>query len=217
MRLVCISDLHGHLPEDLPSGDALLISGDICPTVNHEYFFQRIWLKENFNNWLKRLPYRMTFLCAGNHDFIFERSDIGSELACIYMKDSGYEWEGLKFWGTPWQPWFYDWAFNAPRQDYNEKFLREKFDLIPEGTDVLLSHGPPRMGSLDVVGTGSRRHNVGSTSLADRIRHIKPKLTVCGHLHDGYGEYEFDGCRVVNASYLDEDYLTGNDPIVVEI
>lgn len=37
------------------------------------------------------------------------------------------------------QPWFYGWGFNLPRG----QALLEKWNLIPEGVDVLITHGPP--------------------------------------------------------------------------
>ncbi|KAB0392954.1 hypothetical protein E2I00_002894, partial [Balaenoptera physalus] len=37
------------------------------------------------------------------------------------------------------QPWFYGWGFNLPRG----QALLEKWNLIPEGVDVLVTHGPP--------------------------------------------------------------------------
>src|SRR5690348_7504930 len=46
-----------------------------------------------------------------------------------------------EIWGTPWQPWFWDWAFNAPQRD-GETFLASKFEAIPAGTDIVLAHGP---------------------------------------------------------------------------
>ncbi|MCK4490026.1 MAG: hypothetical protein KAU23_07180 [Anaerolineales bacterium] len=47
--------------------------------------------------------------------------------------------DGTKFYGSPWQPWFYDWAFNLQRGPE----IRSKWELIPEGIDILITHGPP--------------------------------------------------------------------------
>lgn len=40
---------------------------------------------------------------------------------------------------SPRQPWFYGWGFNLPRG----QALLEKWNLIPEGVDILITHGPP--------------------------------------------------------------------------
>lgn len=37
------------------------------------------------------------------------------------------------------QPWFYGWGFNLPRG----QALLEKWNLIPDGIDILITHGPP--------------------------------------------------------------------------
>ena len=82
-------------------------------------------------------------LVAGNHDQSIEAWGIPDGLRCHYLQDAGLELFGLRIWGTPWQPWFYDWAFNAPRRD-GEEFLASKFDAIPGDTDIVVAHGPPR-------------------------------------------------------------------------
>ena len=60
-------------------------------------------------------------------------------MTIAHLEDAGLELFGLRIWGTPWQPWFYDWAFNAPRRD-GEEFLASKFDAIPSNTDVVVAH-----------------------------------------------------------------------------
>mgnify|MGYP002477983239 CR=1 FL=1 len=47
--------------------------------------------------------------------------------------------EGLKIYGSPWQPEFYDCAFNLPR---NGEQLEEKWNAIDVDTDILITHGP---------------------------------------------------------------------------
>ena len=47
------------------------------------------------------------------------------------MQDEGVEWQGLKIWGTPWQPWFFNWAFNGRPDE-----LKSKWALIPDDTTI---------------------------------------------------------------------------------
>lgn len=215
MKICCISDLHGYLPE-IPDCDLLLIGGDICPVQNHTPLYQRGWLDRRFRPWLTKLSERMSIVAvAGNHDLLFERcpSLIPQDLPWTYLQDSGCEIGGLKIWGSPWQPRFFDWAFNL-----DEPQLAEKWALIPNDTDVLLLHGPPR-GYGDWSDYGSE--HCGSLSLLKRIQAVRPRLAVAGHIHGGYGRYciaETSGkTTFINASYVNEQYKPTNATVVIEI
>jgi len=88
--------------------------------------------------------------------------------------------EGIQVYGSPWQPEFFNWAFNL----YPGAELKEKWDMIPDTTDVLITHGPPRM-ILDRVDDGTF---TGCAQLRDAIaQRVKPRLHVFGHIHEGYG------------------------------
>jgi hypothetical protein len=52
---------------------------------------------------------------------------------------------------------------------------------VPDDTDILLTHGPPR-GHLD----GFKRS--GCTFLAKEVARVRPRLVVFGHIHIGYGQ-----------------------------
>ena len=112
-------------------------------------------------------------------------------------------------WGSPWQPWFYDWAFNLQRGPE----IRAKWDRIPAGVDVLVTHGPPA-GILDRVVDG---RSVGCADLLDAVRRVRPLLHVFGHIHEAYGEVERDGTRFVNASTCTVRYAPVNAPVVVDL
>ncbi len=97
------------------------------------------------------------------------------------------------------------------------RFPMLKYELIPEDTDILITHGPP-YGTMDVVRnfhTG-KAENVGSTILAGTTNTLKSlKLHVFGHIHEGFGKSK-DG-KMVNASYVNEEYLPVNKPIRIEL
>lgn len=127
--------------------------------------------------------------------------------------------DGVKFWGSPWQPEFCNWAFNLSRGIK----LKEKWDLIPADTNVLITHGPP-MGILDNVTkfnghTGELEiQHVGCVDLYNRVMELKSlQLHVFGHLHDGYGKQKINKTIFVNASICTEEYKPTNAPIVVEL
>ena len=159
------------------------------------------------------MPAKDVVLVAGNHDQSIQAWGLPGGLRCHYLQDAGVDLSGLKLWGSPWQPWFYDWAFNAPRR-YGEAFLASKFELIPSDTDVVICHGPPR-GFGDRTSFAGRHQHVGSTALVEALERVRPRLLVCGHIHPGYGRYRLGPTEIVNASLVDNAYRPVNP--VVEI
>ena len=131
MKIVAASDLHGMLPA-VPPCDLLLLGGDLCPLKDHSSRRQADWLDTTFRFWLASVPARKIVGVAGNHDFVFQNDPdwVPRDLPWTYLQDSGCEWEGLRFWGTPWQPWFFDWAFNLYEPDLKPKWqsLQAEFE-----------------------------------------------------------------------------------------
>lgn len=205
MRIVLISDTHGlHESVDVPPGDLLVHAGDLTKVGEVEEV-------EAFARWFAALPHRHKVVVAGNHDFLFQDDpDLARALLgdATYLEDSGARVEGLRVWGSPWQPWFYDWAFNLQRGAP----LAEKWALVPQSTDVLVTHGPPR-GILDLTSGGDR---VGCEELGLARARIRPRLHVFGHIHESYGVHRGDGVLSVNACNCDSRYRPSNPPVVVD-
>lgn len=206
MRIVCISDTHFlHAGLVVPEGDLLVHAGDFTNTGDLEEV-------AGFDAWFGALPHRHKILVAGNHDLEFEhRPDVAQALirGATYLQDAEAEVEGLRIWGSPWQPWFYDWAFNLQRG----ADIRAKWDLIPEGIDILVTHGPP-------AGHGDRtfdQREVGCADLLDAVRRIQPRLHVFGHIHEGYGITREGETICVNASSCTASYRPLNAPLVVDV
>ncbi|MEP5008543.1 metallophosphoesterase, partial [Roseobacter sp.] len=62
-------------------------------------------------------------------------------------------------------------------------------------TDILISHSPPK-GVLDRASNGM---SLGSVTVLDTIKRVQPKLVLCGHIHDCWGQSANIGeSRVVN-------------------
>ena len=114
--------------------------------------------------------------------------------------------ENIKFYGSPWQPEFYNWAFNLARG----KVIREKWDLIPEDTDVLITHGPP-LGHGDITLGGEF---VGCKDLLEVIEKIRPKYHIFGHIHENPGCTKNEHTTFINASTCTLSYNPTNAPIV---
>jgi hypothetical protein len=119
--------------------------------------------------------------------------------------------ENVRIYGTPWQPEFYDWAFNLPR---NSEEMKSRWDAIPSNTDILVTHGPA-FGYLDIPG-GGQNIRVGCEMLRHRVDEIHPKIHVFGHIHGSYGHYFNGHTHFFNASVLNERYAYANLPFNVE-
>lgn len=210
MKIVCLSDTHNlHDKIVVPDGDVVVHAGDAT-------MMGSIREVNEFLEWYDALPHRHKIFVAGNHDFLFQDDPTlaGSLLmnkSIIYLQDNEVTIGGVCFYGSPWQPWFHDWAFNLDRNDGS---LARKWAMIPDDVNVLIIHGPP-MDILDRVEEGD---NVGCYALADRIKDLKElKLAVFGHIHESYGTVETPNTIYVNASNCNRNYKAVNDPIVVEI
>ena len=215
MKIVCLSDTHGlHNDIDVPAGDVIVFGGDIC---NRGTLFE----VRHFALWLSKLPHTHKIIVSGNHCFPFEKPhehyDAVDLIEClggsIYLEDEEVIIDGVKFYGSPWQPEFYNWAFNLPRGEA----LKKVWSLIPDDTNVLITHSPP-FGILDEVGRIPNKECTGCVDLKNRIMELKElKLHVFGHIHSGYGQTSYCGKEFVNASICNEAYEPIRKPIVVEI
>ncbi len=148
---------------------------------------------------------------AGNHDFLFQREPERARALLgevVYLQDAGASVGGLRVWGSPWQPWFHDWAFNLPRGIA----LAERWALVPDALDVLVTHGPPH-GILDRTAQGER---VGCEELERALGRIRPRLHLFGHIHEAYGAERRGATLFVNACQCDLRYRPENPPVVVD-
>lgn len=234
MRIVCISDTHGlhRIMDDtnpLPKGDILIHAGD-CTNVGKPHEI------EQFVHWFQNIEgFDTKIFIAGNHDFGFEKVDQPhhrgdfdwynnlmneenlTQSDVVYLKDDKFILESpefskpINFYGSPWQPEFYNWAFNLPR---NGDELESKWKMIPDDTDILITHGPPH-GVRDFTPSNLQ---VGCEILRFHVENrIKPLLHVFGHIHQAYGAVEINETMYVNASICTERYIPSNKPIVIDL
>ena len=227
VRVVCISDTHGqHRSLDVPDADILIHAGDITEHGELEQL-------EDFAAWLDTLPHKHKLVIAGNHDVTLApayyarrgaprfhkkrpydpvQCRAALEGSCTYLEDSGVVVEGVSVWGSPWQPRYFDWAFNVERGSES----RGKWETIPTGgkVDVLVTHGPP-------VGHGDNGHDLAHAGCVDLLlaiqRRVMPRAHVFGHIHDGYGATTDGHTLYVNAASCDGGYAPTNPPIVLNI
>ena len=207
MRFVALSDTHGNHNFDLPPGDVLLHAGDVSSRGLKSEI-------QRFLDWFSSLDYTYKIFIAGNHDFFFEeapKEEIEAMIPdnLIYLNDSGVEIEGIKIWGSPIQPWFHDWAFNRKRGPE----IQKHWDLIPADSDIVITHGPA-FGIHDRLISGMP---VGCEDLLPTLQRIAPKVHLCGHIHEAYGERQVGETLFLNASILNVRYEIANAPIEFEL
>ena len=213
MIIDCVADLHGNYP-GLAGGDLLIVAGD---WTAHDAFNE---VEDFEKDWLRWQPYKKIILIAGNHDNMAQQCQWIGKGRVEYLCDSGTEFEGLKIWGSPWTLHFPEINPNCRAFTGTEDELNEKFSLIPNDTDILITHGPP-YSILDI--SHENGEYCGSRSLLDKIGKVKPKLHVFGHIHECYGQYrpnlewlDLPGYPVfVNCSHVNERYEPVNGPIRV--
>ena len=243
---------------DVPEGDVLLHAGDL--TFRGTESEAKAALK-----WLQSLRdrFRHILVTPGNHDFYFDKRikhghtfrswritrhfSIETMLEHYapdvqLLVDRAVEIDGIKVYGSPWQQWFYDWAFNFPvfaveeRQWPLSPLVKHDYEAakacwakIPDDTQVLLTHAPP-FGLLDAIGSkwdkGDDR--CGCPELRKRLGELKKlRLHVFGHIHEGYGKETWETLDMdtkeksdltfVNAAINTREYQPTNPPIVVDV
>jgi len=187
VRFACISDTHClHRDVKVPQCDYLIHSGDITNYGEPDVMI-------DFMDWLHELKANGTvrkecIIVPGNHDVTLHHEFMDNhawryfwhddEADKVYMKDAillrdrGVELDGIRIFGSPWVRPVCQWAFCSLN-------LKDKFDRIPDGTDILITHTP-------AFGKGDNS-TFGSHELVDRINIVKPIINVMGHIHNGYG------------------------------
>ena len=190
MRIVAVADTHTFEDDfpSIPDGDVFVHAGDLCRGGTIEEL-------DGVAAWIRALPHAHKIVVAGNHDWCFLHEPASARqllgAAVNYLEDSGCELGGLRFWGSPWQPEFNDWAFNLPRG----AALAAKWALIPDDTDVLITHGPP-------AGFGDRSWDsrAGCEDLLSAVRRVGPAAHVYGHIHQDGGFWRDRGVCFINAT-----------------
>lgn len=222
MKIACASDTHGKFGKfAFPPADVLIMAGDLLPNFSRDEgrdAKQQLDYLPRFNQMLGSLPYKKIFVVPGNHDWVFQlEKDAPSHITNgTLLIDAGASYEGVNFYGSPWQSWFYDWAFNLPRWDSMNGYAVAKstWGKIPDNTNVLIVHGPP----LYILDRCLDGREVGCPILRDRVMELKNlKLGVYGHIHPSYGKKEINGAVHVNASVCNEVYDPVNPIQIIEV
>ena len=213
MRILHISDSHGFhdmLPmERFKDIDVVVHSGD-CSNWRDPYRNEPE--VRAFLAWYRDVPVKHKIYVAGNHDTSIERRMITpadfAEAGIIYLENAATTIDGVKFWGSPHTPTFGEWAFMKSR----DKIARV-WDTIPEDTDVLIVHGPPKgVRDLSYDRHGQLEY-CGCSALMKKCFKMKDtlKLVLFGHIHDmdnvhnqGVSHYSKTPTIFSNAALVDD-------------
>lgn len=207
-----------------PSADFLILAGDILSNystargdpIEVQMQLQELERLNAFYGDLKqRGIYKEVILVSGNHDWVFQKAarEARAKLTnVVYLQDEsiilhGRDGSKWKFYGSPWQPHFWAWAWNFP--DHNENFARARahakacWAAIPHDTQILITHGPAH-GILDETMRGEK---VGCQFLLERLKALKHlRLHVFGHIHHSRGTTGTFDRLSVNAALCNEGY-----------
>ena len=188
----------------------------ICIAGNHELTFHVEWYNQKGSD--ARRYHKMVKPPPNAQEI---RDIIAESKYWRYLEDTSVCLYGLNIYGSPWQPYFYNWAFQLPRGEC----LSEKWQKIPKDTDILVTHGPPfchgdKVAADRVKQTGDGLEHTGDKMLMDRIKEVGTiKYHAFGHVHAGNGCTVQNGVQTtfINAASLNEAYHPTRKPIVFYI
>lgn len=231
LKCIAISDSHSHDLTKVLAGvtaDILFIAGD----WSYKATFQEV---ANFKQELKdiRPQFREIVWINGNHElgmesFPFMSEEVAKYSNTTYLEDSGISLlretghgdvslreHVIKIWGSPATPWFGGWAYNYQRGPE----IAQVWESIPEGLDILMTHGPIN-GINDMLPWSGER--VGCLDLRNKLNELQmpPRVHLSGHLHVNYSggvptKFLTDSGNVVdcyNVAICTEQYKATNQP-----
>jgi len=211
LRIVCISDTHMiHKELVVPDGDVLIHCGDFTKYKSSKSDIVP------FNEWLGTLPHKVKIVIGGNHDNCLPEKNIEKCQKLLsnatYLQDSGITVEGVKIWGSPWQP-SRGLFKRANAFSTSVPKIIKRWQMVPDDTDILITHVPP-LGILDLSHHGNK---VGCPDLRNHcITKIKPKVHLFGHCHDETGavQYESEDSSIL---FLNVAQIYARQPLLIEI
>ena len=177
MRILAFSDLHcdleqaARLTEMSAEADAVIGAGDFASI--HERLEETIDALSGIT-----VP---TVLVPGNNERLEDLQEAAAGWnAATVLHGNSTEIEGQTFYGLgggiPTTPW--SWSY-----DLDETEAEAALTGLT-GDAVLVVHSPPK-NHCDEAGGGL---HLGSTAIAAAIERAQPKLAVCGHIHESWGE-----------------------------
>lgn len=226
MNIIVISDTHGkhklldqylYDPSFIENVDLIIHCGDASNTKSKAINNNEL---HDFLEWYSDLNIPSKIFVPGNHDTSWEVGMIKEYdyPAIEFLIHEKIVIDGVNFFGSPYTPTFDEgWAYNKARHK-----IGEFWDEIPDNTDILITHGPPK-GILDMTHmNGSMFESVGDKALLNKVINSKIKYHLFGHIHDekniiNSGYRIINNIVFVNACMVDLSYNLINQPIKIFI
>jgi predicted phosphodiesterase len=196
IKIVCLSDTHNAQPR-VPTGTVLIHAGDL--TINGTLAELQAQL-----DWINSLPHEHKVVVAGNHDLLLDPGYYAQYPKHVLADPSTYQAElnelrwgsitylrnasttlhihgqSLRIYGAPQTPKYGNSAFQyTPASDVWA-------NTVPDTTDILITHGPAK-GHVDAASPAA-----GCVHLLREVLRVKPRLHICGHIHQARGKEVVD-------------------------
>ncbi|KAL2195098.1 Metallo-dependent phosphatase-like protein [Corynascus similis CBS 632.67] len=199
-RIVCISDTHNSTVK-LPKGDVLIHAGDLTNQGSYSELSKAV-------QWLEKADFEAKIVISGNHDITLDpdfyakhgssfhnqcpqnaaecQSLLTSSRTITYLRNNSATIRlerpdgprtTFTVFGSPYSPQYGTWAFMYPRPGQDSSAAK-LWAAIPHNTDILVTHTPPY---------GHRDDSFGCEELRQALARVRPRLHVCGHVHQGRG------------------------------
>lgn len=207
-KIYATSDIHHTGIEDIDDKESgtIILAGDFMDRAKEKYDYPGAekWWKETFLPWCKEHKDQNIVIIGGNGDmWLYDnRNNIDWPSNVHYLDDSAANVNGMKIYGTSWSPSNKgNGAWEIP-----ESQLEKKYDAIPYGLDVLITHAPPAIDGSDIDYDDVAKRHCGSEALTKAILEKKPKLVLCGHIHRGsHKPVKLGDTTVINVSRVETD------------
>ncbi|KAK4249820.1 Metallo-dependent phosphatase-like protein [Corynascus novoguineensis] len=192
-RIVCISDTHNSTVK-LPKGDVLIHAGDLTNQGSYSELSKAV-------QWLEKADFEAKIVISGNHDITLDpefyvkhgssfhnqcpqnaaecQSLLTSSRTITYLRNNSATIRlerpdgprtTFTVFGSPYSPQYGTWAFIPS--------AAQLWAAIPHSTDILVTHTPAY---------GHRDDSFGCEELRQALARVRPRLHVCGHVHQGRG------------------------------
>lgn len=196
-----VGDTHNTIPS-LPKGDVLIHSGDLTNQGTYGELHKAV-------RWIEAADFEAKIVIAGNHDITldaafytqhgpyFHNQDPQDPRKCqellkrasnlIYLDHESAEIKlqspsgprtRFTIFGSPFSPTKGLWAFRYTRDEASSLWQK-----IPLDTDIVVTHTPPKYHCDEA----KERRAAGCEVLRQELWRIRPRLAICGHVHEARG------------------------------